>query len=314
MIKAIGDVFDLAYEITGKAKHVKINEERLKAVSQEMRKTPLVEKQVDEKPYKGRIPGLDSNEARDMILKELVADSVNYCYWIYDSDIRPNGAGSNKMRELLDESFDPFLARVSDTDFELQIRNFQNAMMLNRFPLMDKRAQHLKALCRSPITQPATGRYAYRASMNVARTLVELICMGDINFEFLFNCLIKEIDGFGDDPFLKRASLFFLQLNRILGLFENEVQYFPLPADYQVPKLMRYHGILQYGILDHMIQHGMHLRENEPLDMEIRAATIIAGRNLCTLTEWPASDVDGWFFIRRKECKDPFHLCITSNY
>jgi hypothetical protein len=223
-----------------------------------------------------------------------------------------NGAGSTKMRELLDQSFDAKKALHGRMDLIAQLREFYRAMMINRFPLMDKRREHLYALARPFLSYGATNAHA-DYSGSVAHILVHWITEGvDVHTALKF--LITEVDGFGDDPFLKRAFLFFLQLNRILGIYK-EVKEFPIPADYQVPKMLHHYNILKYSPeLEKKIISGVHLQENSPEEMAIRAAAILACQQLGEETGWSASNIDGWFFIRRRQVDGPFHLCITSNY
>jgi hypothetical protein len=312
-MQSVEHVFEMSRKILHLSDHVHIDMVKLGETAKYMLEHPLPEKQVDD--HKVRKPvNLNSRDAQGIILKELVSDAVNYCYWQFSSSYRPNGAGSTRMRELLEQSFNPRWAMASPIDLTAQLRNFYRAMMINRFPLMDQRLKHLMALTRPLTMVGASGAQAYNSRRSVGPTFVQMI-QESFAFERLFNFLITEIDGYGDDPFLKRAFLFFLQLNRVLGLFEDDIQQFPVPADYQVPKMLFKYEILVYSpVLEHKIFTHTHLEENGPEEMAIRAGTIRAAQLLGEITGWSASDVDGWFFIRRKESEAPFHLCITSNY
>lgn len=306
-------IFKMSKTILNQSPHVTIKWGRLSEVAKEMSQFPLLDKQVDDHKL-AQVIGLGSKESQDIILKELVSDSVNYCYWQFSSDYRPNNAGSTRMRELLEDSFNANLAMHSNMDFEAQIRNFYRAMMINRFPLMNKRLQHLTALTRPLVMVGETGRHAFHSSECVGRTMTRMVCE-EFSFKHLFNFLITEVDGYGDDPFLKRASLFFLQLNRILGLYPDECAMLPIPADYQVPKMLMHYKIVEYSAtLEHQVMTGQHLQENSPKEMAIRAAAVVCGFELAIRTGMSPADVDGWFFSRRNESELPFHLCITSNY
>jgi hypothetical protein len=180
---------------------------------------------------------------------------------------------------------------------------------------MEKRVNHLNALCRDYVYVGASNRHAHKAvGINIAQYFVNMVAEGD-RFETLFNFLVTEIDGFGDDPFLKRAILFFLEINRLLGWYEDDLEGFPVPADYQVPKMLRHHRILEYGKwIDSIVNSGGLIQENGPIELSIRAATILAAEELSNILGWSTAEVDSWFFSQRKETKRPFHLCITSNY
>ena len=160
----------------------------------------------------------------------------------------------------------------------------------------------------------ATNASPHQTDHSVAHILVNWIANG-VNLDKALDFLITEVDGFGDDPFLKRAFLFFLQLNRILGLYEDEVKEFPVPADYQVPKMLNHYKIIEYSdVLQNKIDLGIHLTENGPEEMAIRAATIIACQKLGEITGWSASDVDGWFFIRRKEPTSNWLIMMCNGF
>jgi len=312
MIDVVQRVHDTALAVMADGYHVTIDQITLGETAQEMIDNPLPEKQVDEDKVK-QIPDLESNIAGAVILEELVADSINYCYWLYDSDYRPSGAGSTLMRELLKKNFNTFAAIKNEISLEYELRRFYKSMLLKGFPLMDKRREHLMALLRPVYSLATTG--AKPTELGVASYILVRGIQQDLRFEDAFKFLIREIDGYGDDPFLKRAFLFFLQLNRIFGLYEEGIKMLPVPADYQVPKMLHYYGILKYSKpLEWKVRKGTHFMENGPEEMSIRAATILACEMLCEETGWSPSEVDGWFFVRRNECEDPFHLCITSNY
>lgn len=310
-MKVIDHIFDMSEKIIDMSSDVSINWYRLNCVIDNiMKNSPPKIKQVDKHVIKS------SQLDRNVLLKELVSDSVNYCYWQYNSRYRPNDAGSTKMRELLEEYFDTKLAWQSQKNFQYQLRRFYKAMMLESFPLMDKRLTHLMALSRSLIIPHTINRNVHKVRVTtIAESLISMIMPCKIEFEKLFNFLIMEVDGFGEDPFLKRAILFFLQLNRIYGLYEEDIKQLPIPADYQVPKMLVSYGILTYSSkLSNKIELGEHLKENGPEDMAIRAGAIVAARRIGERLGWSPADVDGWFFKRRNESKAPFHCCITSNY
>ena len=307
LIKEVHDLADLIDAVDNE--YVNIDEDRYFEMVEFMKKRPPKQRQVDENKID------PSNlKVQEFILKELVADSVNYCYWVYDSDIRPNNSGSTRMRELLNENFQADMAMRSQIDFEYQLRRFYSAMMLNRFPLMDKRLKHLMALARPVVVRDASASMPYEGSP-VGFVLVDMVSCGT-DFNRAFDFLVTQCDGFGDDPFLKRAILFFMQMNRILGLYEEDIKQFPIPADYQVPKMLNAYGITKYAqFLDQLIYNGAHLLENSPAEMAIRATSIVTCRTLAKDLGWSSADVDGWFFTRRKEfTHTKHHCCITSNY
>ena len=302
------EVYSLAENIYDlSSKYVAIDHLKLKSRAEIMLAKPLNQKHV-------KVLDIHSFSAREIILKELVADSVNYCYWTARSDLRINEAGSSKMRKLLDESFDATKALRGNIQFECELREFYKAMMEERFPLMDKRLKHLMALARPVIHYETTGIKPHYGK-SVGLVMTNIIEQNETSFDTLIDFLITECDGYGDDPFLKRAFLFFHQLNRIFGLYEEEIKLLPIPADYQIPKMLNCYDIIIYSqeIAQKIAKHE-HLSENGPEEMAIRASAIIACKTLAEILGWSTADVDGWFFERRNFGSSPFHCCITSNY
>ena len=308
--KIIEDVMTLANLVHESSNHVYISNQGLYDVANMMKDHPL-ENEIKSRDILNIISR--NIDARAEVLKELVADSINYCYWIGRSNIRPNDASSNTMRRILDKSFNAVAALSSTAELKIQLRSFHRALVRERFPLMDKRLVHLNALARQDYFTPATSRKSYRGEP-VAFQMVDFV-MEKRKFDSAFDFLVTRIDGFGDDPFLKRAILFFLQLNRIFGIYNDEIKQLPIPADYQVPKMLEHYKVLIYSNeIKDMINNGIHFQENSLEEMTIRAATLIATKEIGELTGMSPAEVDEWFFIRRKECNNPFHLCITSNY
>ena len=121
--------------------------------------------------------------------------------------------------------------------------------------------------------------------------------------------------GYGKDLFLKRAFLFIIQMYRRLGLFKDEIHKIPVPADYQIPKMLRMLGCIKYNYpLDLMVADGRLISEGSLLECEIRAATIVVCKKIADLAGCSCADVDTYLFANRKTCRDPFHLTVTTNY
>ena len=60
--------------------------------------------------------------------------------------------------------------------------------------------------------------------------------------------MIKLFQGFSSDVFLKRTSLFFMQLYRKFGWYKDDLmQTLFVPADYQIPKILRHFECIEYA-------------------------------------------------------------------
>jgi hypothetical protein len=79
--------------------------------------------------------------------------------------------------------------------------------------------------------------------------------------------------------------------------------------------MLQYYGILDYDEeLQDAIESEQQIQKGSIAECEIRAATILACQQLCYETKWTTPQIDGYFWLRRKEVETPFHLTITSDY
>jgi len=283
-MKLVEDVFEIAKSFMKNTKNVKLNHEGIEATASEMLKSGIKS-----------FPKKDVLDETILCLSELIGNSINYCYWYGKSTIRPNDCSSVKMYELVTESLNYF-----DWDnFEECIEVLEQLLAINRFPLLEERSRHLRELVKLK-----------------APDFANKIANGDHrSCEPYFYELVSDYTGYASDIFLKRASLFFLQLYRNLGWFEASMFSLHVPADYQVPKLLNYHNCIEYSVvLDAMLESNYLIPKHSQDECEIRAATILACKALAVKTGWNIADIDGWLWLRRKEVTSPFHLCITTDY
>lgn len=241
-----------------------------------------------------------------LVAYELMADSINYCYWYGADNIRPNGANSRKMYKLLDESFAEALDQP-DGFLNLQkiIYLFGSKLSSNRFPLQQERLTHLDQLRKRFLGQTF--------SIELAKELTNKDVTPDLRS--WLNKLLEWFPGFAEDIFIKRASLFFMMLNRRMGYFNDDIGYLPIPADYQIPKIMRALGVLRYNDeLADKIERSELIPEGSLIECQIRAHTITAAENIARIAECTSTDVDDYLWLERDKFKDKFHLTRTTNY
>jgi hypothetical protein len=227
-----------------------------------------------------------------LIRFELIANSVNYCYWYGSHNIRPNNAGAVSMYNNLVQSC------TQNASSDVIINNFINRLSHERFPWMDKRAAYLKELLKWQFDDTVT-----EIENNV----------NDI--EKCLDIIIMQFPGYSNDIFLKRTSLFFMQIARQSDLFHSQLHLLPVPADYQIPKMLEHMGILRYNVeLKQMIENEDLIPSGSRIECEIRASTIEACRRLCEKSGKDPSTVDFWLWLNRKSCSNKFHLTITTDY
>jgi len=242
------------------------------------------------------------NEYKGVFL-ELIASSINYCYWYGKHDVRPNGSSSTMMYELLQNAFFDYEKRDFDL-FRICINRFIRLLSIRRFPLIEERNRHLRELWTRGEDFVELLIEQYRDRDN-----------GNNKIEYWLNELVETFPGFASDIFLKRASLFFIQLFRRFGWFEKDLHKLHVPADYQIPKMLYHFKCLIYEpAVYKKITTNELIPKHSQMECEIRAATVLSIKRLCEITEWNVAEVDAYFFTKRHETDFPFHLCITTDY
>ena len=301
----IDTVWTLATAFVNNAKLVTISDAKISEVAKD-----IVEWKQDCDPPSWNFPkGIKSTDLRPfqkLFLYELIANSVNYCYWYGRHYIRHNGASSTKMYGLLDKSFD-HLERMKESasfhphsELEIIINTFIDGLSKARFPLIDRRVEHLNELLnRSDLL-----------------SVIEIsVSRKDYSVENWLDYIITSFPGYSKDLFLKRAFLFIMQMYRRCGIFEKEISKVFVPADYQVPKMLRWLGCIEYSSeLAWIVDGNMLMIEDCSMECEIRAATIVTCKRIADLAECTCEEVDNYLWSQRHICTEPFHLCRTSNY
>ena len=235
------------------------------------------------------------------ILSELMAASVNYCYWYGAPDIRPNGASASRMYKLLRELF----GQIPDYDYTVDdiIKAFIRRLSEERFPLLEQRIKHLWQIRHSDFLS-----YFHLSRIHADPKREDL--------HHWLHLLITQIPGMASDLFLKRAFLFFIQLYREAGWFADDIQDVPIPADYHMPRILAHYGCIGYSYeLENMIEAQRLIPSGSRIECEIRAQTLRACKRIAEKAEVKMCDVDTvLFFNHRKKPTTNFHLTVTTDY
>ena len=285
-------VWDAVNFFTKNPKYVKIDHEGIEvfsAIGIKMANLPNNKKTVPR-------PAFTASD-KMFIGYQLMASAVNYCYWYGNHDFRPNGANSTEMYKLLDSSFlGSILEGNEGVALEMACYTFAEKLITARFPLAVKRSEHLKELI-SPHLESTVERLLLSKNLDDAIKLVLVY------------------PGMSEDVFLKRMSLFFLFVHNHTDWFDEEINRLPIPADYQVPKMLEHFGIITYSHELHgMISEGKLIPSGSRMECEIRASTILAAKLIAEKTGRSIGFIDQYLWGRRKECDKPFHLTITTDY
>jgi len=285
--KLINEIRTMSLDFTGEGMPVSINEDGVRRLANTMTTSGKMPFNVES------INGLTQTSA---VLIDLIASSINYCFWYGRYDFFPTKKDrSYSMYDIvIDAVRDKFKGIV---DHEL-INAIINKLTFDRYPLLEERVRH--------IIEIAVGTQEF----------VMFVMMNKQNdARVVLHELISRYPGFGSDIFLKRAFLFVIQLNRKLGFFRETIRDIPVPADYQVPKMLEHFGCLEYteSLKNKINSHTM-IPKSSLDEVSIRSGTILACDQLSELTGWTRAEVDAWLWLRRKECDTPFHLTITTDY
>lgn len=279
----IKNVFYLSEKFMQDPKHVKIDWVNTSSITSIMAadgKSEFKEKhEIDEK-------------TKEEIMLQLVAGSINYCYWYGTHEIRPGNSSSSKMFELVRQAYNKNRIEFYNDLVPL--------LSLNRLPLVEKRHVHVAE------------------AMAKGDSFINDILTSDKRggIDWLLENLVANFPGYASDMFLKRAFLFFLMLHRTFGWYPDALNVCPVPADYQVPKVLWAEGCLRYSKeLQNKIYNNELIPQHSREECEIRAATILVCQEFVKQLGWNISEVDGWFWLRRNQYNDcPFHLTVTTDY
>jgi len=228
------------------------------------------------------------------VLLELFASSINYCFWYGRYDFRPMTGGSTNMYDVIIDALHNNFEGTIDAEF---MNTIIDRLVFDRYPLIEERMRHLMEV-----------------SLGTQEFIMFVLTNRNNDARIVLHELVRRYSGFASDMFLKRAFLFIIQLNRKLDFFKG-MDEIPVPADYQVPKMLEHFGCLKYkvSLLNKIKAHTM-ISKYSIEEISIRGATVLVCDNLSKLIKWTKSDIDAWLWLRRKECKKPFHLTITTDY
>lgn len=288
-------VYHLSEQLLERDSYVWLNYEGIEEVAEAIKKTPL--------NFDYNKPKTKEEENKNCII-ELVANSINYCFWYARSNFRFNGATSRTMYDCIEDAF-KFYQPFPDTTEEFKdcLNNLILSLSINRYPLLEERIKHLKELI-------------YNGE-DYCDGLISGVRHNYNNFDVqsLMKSIISNFPSYASDLFLKRASLFFIQLYRRNGWFKEDMMKLHVPADYQVPKKLHFFNCIKYSQeLEAQINSNKLIPKHSLEECQIRAATVLACKKLVELTGINIADIDAWFWLQRDLCDDPFHLTITTDY
>jgi len=212
-------------------------------------------------------------------VQELIANSVNFQYWYGNSFVRPLDSGATKMYALLDRAFES----VGRLGVPAIVQEFSELMAEERFPSLQNRTRNL-----AEIAQDGVG-FAWSLAKNLK------VKGNEISLAGWLNSLVRRFPGYAQDLFLKRAFLFFAMLYHQMEWFKNDIRQMPIPVDYQIPKMLHWMGVLKYSNeLDKCVKEGILILSGSLMECELRAASMIACKEIALRADCPMVDVDAY--------------------
>ena len=310
------------------ASYVKIKENKIKDAAKEIYSPSISPPSWDFYPFP---PREDEDKRKDEIYNFfLFLDANNFCFWRKKGsnldkwsysykEKTSSGAGGLWLlcRKLYDEGkFNP-----NSLDFFLKLEEKNAKELFGEIPLIEERVKIWREV--------AENLKNYNCSF---RSLIE---QNNRDIEKILKILITEFpQAFWDVssyknkpiPFLKKALLLLGMIQGRFGIFdERDVKKeMTVYADYQLPRVLRYLGILEYSFsLAKKVDNLEIIPRDSEEEVEIRASTIIASKMIEKEIEKIGRinpvimDYLIWKKSREEEFKKnakPHHLTITTCY
>jgi hypothetical protein len=321
----IKKTWELVDQFTEDPKYVTINKEKAKDLAVHVKDYLADAKEFfmgKPKWMKDVTWGYECQELYELIAYELILDSVNYNYWYGCGSIRPNGASSYEMSKLLDAAFLEAHKENESYPSEFQrnepreivqgaLHRFKRSLIKNRYPNLENRLKHLGQL--ETTFMFAQGEICGWIERIMLQKIIDPEQTDDA--EEILDILIRNYPSFSSDLFLKRAFLFIIEMNRRMGWFKEDIAKIPIPADYQIPKMLQAKGVLNYSDeLAYKVGNQELIQSGSLMECEIRASAMKACKMVAEYADVTMADVDTYLFANRKSCDDPFHLTITTDY
>lgn len=226
--------------------------------------------------------------------------SLQYCFFLGSAKVRFDGIDSFEVMKMLDTVFkDHSIVKTSD------IASLRSAI--------------IKALINSNITLLETRI----STIEEVFDKLDFVEYGNSYLDIERSVsLLKELVCFKRDLFFKKGLFAIMITSRMLPkLKENSQSYkeqlfsLPVPADYQIPKMLRHFNLIQMSPeLISIIDSNEMLIENSEMELNIRAGTVQACNAIAKNNNISVDDVDAYLFMHRKDSSLMHHLCTTTNY
>jgi len=293
----INPVRERALEIINKAKDIKINKDKIKELAEGWKKEKIT---VPKWPAYFHFKSLDYF---------FILDSINFCFWTLKGkkwNINYNGKNYDGYFALALALKYFFETKKPDLKYFSQISQKEFNSILqggNNLQFLSKRWQIVRAVSKEIIKKYGTTKNLLESTEGKFSQLVPKI---------------KKLPYF-QDPFLKRAQILACDIYGV-GLADfKDPDYLTGFADYKVPQILNYLGILEYSrFLEGKINNKTLIAKDSRQEKEIRAATIWAIELLRKELDnkFYSFEIDWilWNKAQSLNLKKPYHLTKTTCY
>lgn len=241
-----------------------------------------------------------------------VANAVNFCFW-FDKPYRKykykNQEGSNAFFEVFDDN-----SRLKDAIYLSEIEEKDIRALFGNIPLTKERVE-----CLREVGEKLISKYQGQA--------INILYDSDFNCNKIAEKIVSSFprwnDSYGGVFFLKRIQKFIYDLwacEELEKVLINKDKCTIL-ADYQIPKILNYYGVLKYSDkLRNDISQYKCLKSGSIEEKSIRVGTIIAGEYIMKELKKHGSkleicDLDCILWNMGRNLKEiPHHLCASIWY
>ena len=238
------------------------------------------------KQYKPRTFVKSYKNLREEIYKSILDSSLQFCFWYGNSDIRINDKASGEISHLVNEYF---------YDIELLKKHIR----LTRMPLIEERIKIIDEI--GPI------------NTNKMRKIISITAKVK-EVDAILALLVGEFTSFADDILMKKALLAVIAIHLRTNIIKDPEKLL-IPADYQIPKMLRHFGVLEYSNkLANAVDNSKIIQKNSEMEISIRVQAINACERLSELTGLDSYMIDQILFSMRKGSSMKHHLTITTSY
>lgn len=247
------------------------------------------------------LKSLEKEEAYKIIhVYNAINASLQYCFFIGNAHIRFDGIDSFWVMRMLDDIFKQHNV-VSVKDIYKTKESIIDALIGSNITLLRSRVETVEEVFKKLDFIEYGNVYA------------------DINASIV---QLKKLVCFKQDIFFKKGLFAIMITGRMLPklkvlypTYKVDIDRLPVPADYQIPKMLRHFGLIEFDSkLTIMMDSNIQLMENSEIELNIRAATVLACEMLAEVNSCSVDIVDGYLFMKRKECDALHHLCVTESY